>query len=43
MGIKYLYLFRKEVDCDGQCDDRKYWLKIEPVLPRMFYQISSSS
>ena len=25
MGIKYLYLFRKEVDCDGQCEDRKYW------------------
>ena len=21
--------FRKEVDCDGQGEDRKYWLKIE--------------
>ena len=40
--ITYSY-FRKEVDYDGQREDRKYWLKIEQVLPRMFYQISSSS
>ena len=33
----------KEVECDGQGDDRMYWLKIEQVLPRLFYQISSSS
>jgi len=38
----YTY-FRKEVDCDEQGEDRKYWLKIEQLLPRMFYQISSSS
>ena len=36
-------LIRKEVECDGQGEDMKYWLKIEQVLPRMFYQISSSS
>ena len=32
----------KEVECDGQGDDRMYWLNIEQVLPRLFYQISSN-
>jgi len=33
-GNIYTYnYFRKEVDCDGQGEDRKYWLRIEQVLP----------